>query len=70
LNSGSEINREILELRNDLSKLEKDRANEKQQIETRLKALEEGLISNSSRIDELMQRSPIVGERVEEEQIK
>ncbi|OGL39131.1 MAG: hypothetical protein A2149_09510 [Candidatus Schekmanbacteria bacterium RBG_16_38_11] len=64
------LDSEILELKNNLSKIEKDRSTEKQQTETRLKSLEQGFKSNSSRIDELMQRTSITGGKVEEEQIR
>ena len=64
-----ELDSEIQVLKGRVTKIEKDRSDEKQQIETRMKALEEGAKNNSSRIDELMQRISIVGGKIEEEQI-
>ena len=63
------LDSEIVELKTNIAKIEKEKAAEKQQTETRLKALEEGVKSNSSKIDELMQRTSITGGKVIEEQI-
>ena len=68
-NKINHLDSEILELKNTLAKIEKDKTAEKQQTETRLKALEEGVKNNSSKIDELMQRTSITGGKVTEEQI-
>ena len=64
------MERDILELKKNLSKLGKDMPAEKQRTETRLKTLEEGLKVNSLKIDELNQRTSVIGGKVEEEQIR
>src|SRR4030067_1228191 len=64
-----ELDSEIQELKGRVIKIEKDRNDEKQQRETRMKALEDSAKNNSSRIDQLMQRISIVGGKIEEEQI-
>ena len=64
-----ELDSEIQVLKGRVIKIEKDRNDEKQQTETRMKALEDSAKNNSSRIDELMQRISIVGGKIEEEQI-
>ena len=69
LNNINRLDNEMLELKNNLAKMEKDQAAEKKQTETRIKALEEGVKNNSSKIDELMQRTSITGGKVTEEQI-
>ncbi|OGL43792.1 MAG: hypothetical protein A2W05_07995 [Candidatus Schekmanbacteria bacterium RBG_16_38_10] len=64
-----ELDSEIQVLKGRVIKIEKDRNDEKQQTETRMKALEDSAKNNSSRIDQLMQRISIVGGKIEEEQI-
>ena len=69
INTIVELDSEIQVLKGRVTKIEKDRSDEKQQTETRMKALEDSAKNNSSRIDELMQRISIVGGKIEEEQI-
>ena len=69
INRISELDSEIQGLNGRIARIEKGRSEEKQQIETRMKTLEDSFKNNSSRIDQLMQRYPLIGGRVEEEQI-
>lgn len=69
INRMSELDSEIQGLKGRITKIEKDRSDEKQQIGIRMKTLEDGSKNNSARIDELMQRLSIVGGKIEEKQI-
>ena len=61
------LEKDVADLKGDFLIIQRERIDEKQVLEQRLKTLEENLKTSNSRIDDLMQRNPIIGGTVAEE---